>query len=93
MKDILTVSSNQFTSNTSYRFEAVHVIHVHVKYIVTNQVTFSDKQDDEIQSESPVESNSRPNEWWMPDKINLDSNGLRRSACSAVLSWQEKVYS
>ena len=27
------------------------------------QVTFSDKRDDEIQSESPVESNSRPNEW------------------------------
>jgi hypothetical protein len=29
----------------------------------------------------------------MPDKINLDSSGLRRSACSAVLSWREKVYS
>ena len=29
----------------------------------------------------------------MPDKINLDSSGLQRSACSAVLSRQEKVYS
>jgi hypothetical protein len=29
----------------------------------------------------------------MPDKINLDSCGLQRSAHSAVLSWQEKVYS
>jgi hypothetical protein len=29
----------------------------------------------------------------MPDKINLDSSGLRRSACSAVLSRREKVYS
>jgi hypothetical protein len=29
----------------------------------------------------------------MPDKINLDSSGLRRSARSAVLSRQEKVYS
>ena len=36
------------------------------------QVTFSDKRDDEIQSKSPVESNSRPKEWRMPDKINLD---------------------
>jgi len=27
------------------------------------RVTFSNEQDDEIQSESPVESNSRPNEW------------------------------
>ena len=27
------------------------------------RVTFSDERDDEIQSESPVESNSRPNEW------------------------------
>jgi hypothetical protein len=29
----------------------------------------------------------------MPDKINLDSSGLQRSARSAVLSWREKVYS
>ncbi len=29
----------------------------------------------------------------MPDKINLDSSGLRRSARLAVLSWREKVYS
>jgi hypothetical protein len=28
-----------------------------------NRVTFSDKRDDAIQSKSPVESNSRPNEW------------------------------
>jgi hypothetical protein len=69
------------------------VSHIHVKYIVTNQVTFSDEHDDEIQSKSSVESNSRPNEWRMPDKINLDSSGLQRSAHSAVLSRQEKVYS
>ena len=57
------------------------------------RVTFSDERDDEIHSESPVESNSRPNEWRMPDKINLDSSGLRRSARSAVTSRREKVYS
>jgi hypothetical protein len=56
-------------------------------------VTFSDKRDDEIHSKSPVESNSQPNEWQMPDKNNLGSSGLQRSTCSAVLSWQEKVYS
>jgi hypothetical protein len=61
--------------NTSYTFEAVNgvnakpfeavngVINAHDKYIVTKRVTFSDESDNEIQSESPVESNSKPNEW------------------------------
>ncbi len=56
--------------NTSYTFEAVNgvnakpfevvngVINVHDKYIVIKQVMFSDKRDNEIQSKSPVESNS-----------------------------------
>jgi hypothetical protein len=60
----------------------------HVKTRVNNRVTFSDKRDNEIQSESPV-----PNEWRMPEKINLDSSGLRRSDRSAVLSRRDKVYS
>jgi hypothetical protein len=77
----ITVLITQFSSDTSYTFEAVHgVSRVHIKYIVTKQVTFIDKQDDEIQSKSPVECNSQPNEWQMPDKIDLDSSGLRRSA-------------
>jgi hypothetical protein len=55
----ITVSITQFLSNTSYTFEAVHgVSHVHVKYIVTKRVTFSDKRDDEIQCKSSVECNS-----------------------------------
>jgi hypothetical protein len=58
-----------------------------------NRVTFSDKRDYEIQSESPAQCNSRPNEWRMPEKINLDSSGLRRSDRSAVLSRRDKVYS
>jgi hypothetical protein len=29
----------------------------------------------------------------MPDKIDLDSSSLQCSAQSAVLSWQDKVYS
>jgi hypothetical protein len=65
----------------------------HVKTRVNNRVTFSDKRDYEIRSESPVECNSRPNEWRMPDKINLDSSGLRRSDRSAVLSRRDTVYS
>ncbi len=61
--------------------------------VSSKQVTFSDEQDDEIQSKSPVECNSRPNEWQMPDKIDLDSSGLRCSARSAVVSWRDKIYS
>ncbi len=58
----ITVSITQFTSGTSYTFEAVHdVIQVHVKYIVTGQVTIGDKRDSEIQSISPDLSLSRPN--------------------------------
>jgi len=112
----ITISTTQFTSNishkfenvnginTSYMFEAVNgvntkpfetvnsVSNVHDKYIVTNQVTFSDERENEIQSENAT-SNSQPNEWRMPVKINLDSSGLKRSARSAVLSRREKVYS
>jgi hypothetical protein len=29
----------------------------------------------------------------MPDKINLDSSGLRRPVQSAVISWREKFHS
>jgi hypothetical protein len=89
--------------NTSYTFEAVNGVNakqfeavhgvscVHLKYIETKRVMFSNKRDDEIQSKSPVECNSRPNEWRMPDKIDLDSGGLRCSAQSAVVSWQDKI--
>ena len=57
--------------NPTYTFEAVNgvsakpfeavigVNNAHYKYIVTNRVTFSNEQDDEIQSQSPVESNTR----------------------------------
>ena len=59
------------------------VNHDHDKSIVNKRVTFSDERDNEIQSENAT-SNSQPNEWRMPDKINLDSSGLRRSVRSAV---------
>jgi hypothetical protein len=58
-----------------------------------NRVTFSDERDNEIHSKSPVECNTRQNEWQMPNQINLDTSGLRRSARSAVLSRRNKVYS
>jgi len=89
----IAILITQITSNTSYKFEAVNnVDSPHDTTRVIHQVTFSDERDNEIQSESAT-SNSQPNEWRMPDKINLDSSGLRRPARSAVLSRQEKVYS
>jgi hypothetical protein len=53
----ITVLITQFSSDTSYTFEAVHgVSHIHVKYIVTGRVTFSDGRDNKIQSMCPDES-------------------------------------
>jgi hypothetical protein len=64
----IIVSITQFSSNTSYTFEAVHgVSQIHVKYIVTGRVTFSDGRDNEIQSMCPDESLPQPNEWHMLD--------------------------
>ena len=86
------MESGDFTSDSSiqsavvttsegdkYSEEArnLHVIDAHNKNIVSNQVTFSDKQDSEIQSMCLDESLPQPNDWQMPDKINLDSSGLR----------------
>ena len=61
---------------------------------MTKQVTFSDQgQDNEIQSNSPDLSTTQPDEWRMPDNIDLDSSGLRRATCSAVLGRRKQVYS
>jgi hypothetical protein len=69
----IIVSITQFTSNTSYTFEAFHgVSHIHVKYIVTGRVTFSDGQDSEIQSICLDESKPQPN------KNNLDSTSFKK---------------
>ncbi len=46
--------------------------------IVIGQVTFSDWQDSEIQSMCLDESKPWPNEWQMPDKINLDSTSFKK---------------
>jgi hypothetical protein len=55
---------SKITSNTSYPFEAVHgVSHVHVKYIVTGQVTIRDGRDNEIQSMCPDLSLPQPSNW------------------------------
>jgi hypothetical protein len=90
----INVSITQFSSDTSYMFEAVHdMSHVHVKYIVTGWVMFSDRQDNEIQSKCPDESLPWPNEWQMQDKINLDSSSLRQPTQTEVLYRRDKVYS
>ncbi len=63
----ITVSTTQFTSNTSYTFEAVHgMSHIHVKYIVTGRVTIRDGQDNEIQSMCPDLSLPQPSNWQGP---------------------------
>ncbi len=64
----ISVLITQFTSNTSYTFEAVRgMSHTHVKYIVTGRVTIGDEQDSEIQSIRPDLSLPQPNEWQMPE--------------------------
>ena len=71
---------------------APHVTDAHDKDIVPNRVTFSDGWDNEIQSMCRDESLPRPNEWQMPQQINLDSSGLRRSTRTEVLRRRDKVY-
>ncbi len=64
------------------------MINAHDKHIVlTSQVTVSDGQDSEIQSMCPDVSLPRPNKWQMPEQINLDSSGLRRSTQAEDLHW------
>ncbi len=63
----IAVLITQFTSDTSYAFEAVHgASHVHVKYIVTGRVTIRDGQDNEIQSMCPALSLPQPSNWQGP---------------------------
>ena len=79
----ITILITQTTSNTSYMFEAVNGVNQdHNKIKVDTRMTFSDKRDSAILSESHVECNSRSN----------DSNGLWRSAEGAVLSWWEVFF-
>jgi hypothetical protein len=60
----------------------------------SKRVTFSNQvQDIEIQSKLPDLSQTQPNEWQMPNIINLDSSGLQRSPWKEVLSWWDKIYS
>jgi hypothetical protein len=69
----ITLSITQFTSDTSYAFEAVHgASHVHVKYIVTGRVTIRDGQDNEIQSMCPDLSLPQPSNWQGPKQRSLE---------------------
>jgi hypothetical protein len=80
------LSQTQFTSNTSYMFEAVNgVNHNHVKNRVNKQVTFRNVRDSEIQSDSHAfESKLQSNKWQMPDKMNLDSTSLKKNNRSLI---------
>ncbi len=66
----------------------------HHKNTATKQVTFSDQgQDYEIQRDSPDSSITQPDEWQMPDHIDLGSSGSQCSTQSTLLGQQDKVYS
>jgi hypothetical protein len=53
----------QFTTNTSYTFEAVNGInHDHDKTKVDNRVTLEDNRDDEIQCGSHEQSKTQPSD-------------------------------
>jgi hypothetical protein len=86
-------ASQPTVAKTSDEDEVYNVINAHNKHIGTGRVTISDKQDSEIQSIRPNLSLPQPNEWQMPEQINLDSSGLQQSTRTEVLHWQDKVYS
>jgi hypothetical protein len=79
----LDIDPGDFTFDTSnregedYQAEPQNV-DSHHDNTVTNRVTFSNQgQEIEIQSKLPDLSQTQPNEWQMPNIINLDSSGLR----------------
>jgi hypothetical protein len=89
-----STTSNQHREGDDRHSEGDSDVVSHHKNTVNKRVTFSDQgQDNEIQSDSPDSSTTQPDEWRMPDNIDLDSSGLRRSTRTAVLSRREQVYS
>ncbi len=70
-----TIKQTHHNAKTSDGDEVNDVINAHNKHTVTGQVTISDEQDSEIQI-MPDLSLPWPNEWQMPEQINLDSSGL-----------------
>jgi hypothetical protein len=82
-------------SNTSYTFEAVHgVSHVHVKYIVTSQVTIRDGRDNEIQSMCPdLSLLPQPSNWQGPKQRSLEISArvlfatFRSNLSSGLICW------
>jgi hypothetical protein len=72
--EMLYPTINQDCKGEEHSEAVSNVESPHDKIRVNYWVIFSDEQDDEIQSESPVESNSWPNKWQMADKIDLYSH-------------------
>ncbi len=72
-----STTSTQHYEGDDGHSEGVSDVFSHQKNKVTKQVTFSNQgQDNEIQCNSSDLSTSQPDEWQMPDNINLDSSGL-----------------
>jgi hypothetical protein len=87
-------TSNQHREGDDEHSEGASGVASHHENTVNKQVTFCDQgKDNEIQSDSPDSLITQPDEWQMPDNIDLDSSGLRRSTRTAVLGRREQVYS
>ncbi len=81
--DTVNIDTASLTSSTQYsegddgHSEGASDMVSHHKNTVTTQLMFSNQgQDNEIQSNFPNLSTTQPDEWQMPDNINLDSSGL-----------------
>jgi hypothetical protein len=83
-----STTSTQFCEGDYGHSEGATDMVSHNENAVTKQVTFSNQgQDNEIQSNSPNFSITQPDEWQMPDNIDLEASGLQRSTQSTVLGW------
>ena len=82
-----STTATQFCEGDDGHSEGAGNVVSHHKNTVTNQ-----GQNNEIQSDSPDLSTTHPDEWRMPDNIDLDSSGLQCFSCSAVLGRREQVY-
>jgi hypothetical protein len=72
-----STASTQHCEGDDGHSEGVSDVVSHHKNTVTKQVMSSNQgQENEIQSNGPDLSTTQPDEWQMPDNIDLDSSGL-----------------
>jgi hypothetical protein len=75
--DTVNVDTASHCEGDDGHSEGANDVVSHHKNTVTKQVMFSNQgQDNEIQRDSPDLSATQPDEWQMPDNIDLDSSDL-----------------